>query len=62
MPGLPRPAFPNQAGVSAVTKILVLYCSSHGHIETMANAVAKGVRDARFLGRQVAQVAVKLAA
>ncbi|MEM7731083.1 MAG: NAD(P)H:quinone oxidoreductase [Pseudomonadota bacterium] len=28
-----------------MTKILVLYYSSYGHIETMANAVADGVRD-----------------
>ncbi|PTD16792.1 NAD(P)H:quinone oxidoreductase [Sphingomonas fennica] len=29
-----------------MTKLLVLYYSSHGHIETMANAVAEGVRSA----------------
>lgn len=29
-----------------MTKILVLYYSSYGHIETMANAVAEGVRAA----------------
>jgi len=27
-----------------MTKVLVLYYSSYGHIETMANAVAEGVR------------------
>jgi NAD(P)H dehydrogenase (quinone) len=29
-----------------VTKVLVLYYSSYGHIETMAHAVAEGVREA----------------
>ncbi len=29
-----------------MTKVLVLYYSSYGHIETMANAVAEGVREA----------------
>lgn len=29
-----------------MTKVLVLYYSSYGHIETMAGAVAEGVRDA----------------
>ncbi len=29
-----------------MTKVLVLYYSSYGHIETMANAVAEGVRQA----------------
>jgi NAD(P)H dehydrogenase (quinone) len=29
-----------------VTKVLVLYYSSYGHIETMAGAVAEGVREA----------------
>jgi NAD(P)H dehydrogenase (quinone) len=29
-----------------MTKVLVLYYSSYGHIETMANAVAEGVRSA----------------
>ena len=28
-----------------MTKVLVLYYSSYGHIETMANAVAEGARD-----------------
>src|SRR3569832_1346723 len=30
----------------AMTKVLVLYYSSYGHIETMANAVAEGARSA----------------
>jgi NAD(P)H dehydrogenase (quinone) len=30
----------------AMTKVLVLYYSSYGHIETMAQAVAEGVREA----------------
>lgn len=29
-----------------MAKVLVLYYSSYGHIETMAHAVAQGVRDA----------------
>jgi NAD(P)H dehydrogenase (quinone) len=29
-----------------MTKVLVLYYSSYGHIETMAEAVAEGVRAA----------------
>ena len=29
-----------------MTKVLVLYYSSHGHIETMAGAIAEGVREA----------------
>ncbi|HMG49581.1 MAG TPA: flavodoxin domain-containing protein, partial [Inquilinus sp.] len=29
-----------------MTKVLVLYYSSYGHIETMATAVAEGVREA----------------
>jgi NAD(P)H dehydrogenase (quinone) len=29
-----------------VTKVLVLYYSAYGHIETMANAVAEGAREA----------------
>ena len=28
-----------------MTKVLVLYYSAYGHIETMANAVAEGARD-----------------
>jgi NAD(P)H dehydrogenase (quinone) len=36
-----------------MTKVLVLYYSSYGHLETMANAVAEGVRSAG------AEVAVK---
>jgi NAD(P)H dehydrogenase (quinone) len=35
-----------QVGEKAMTKVLVLYYSSYGHIETMANAVAEGVREA----------------
>jgi NAD(P)H dehydrogenase (quinone) len=34
------------AGEGAMTKVLVLYYSAYGHIETMANAVAEGVREA----------------
>lgn len=29
-----------------MTKVLVLYYSSYGHIETMANAIAEGARAA----------------
>jgi len=29
-----------------MTKILVLYYSSYGHVETMAGAIAEGVREA----------------
>ena len=29
-----------------MTKVLVLYYSSYGHVETMANAVAEGARAA----------------
>ena len=29
-----------------MTKVLVLYYSSYGHIETMAQAVAEGAREA----------------
>lgn len=36
-----------------MTKVLVLYYSSYGHIETMANAIAEGAREAG------AEVAVK---
>jgi NAD(P)H dehydrogenase (quinone) len=32
--------------VTTVTKVLVLYYSAWGHIETMANAVAEGAREA----------------
>ena len=28
-----------------MSKVLVLYYSSYGHIETMANAVAEGARE-----------------
>jgi NAD(P)H dehydrogenase (quinone) len=44
-----RPAVRNEE--KGVTKVLVVYHSSYGHIETMANAVAEGAR-------QVAGVAV----
>ena len=30
-----------------MTKVLVLYYSSYGHVETLAKAVAEGARDAR---------------
>jgi len=33
-----------QLRVDPMTKILVLYYSAYGHIETMANAVAEGAR------------------
>jgi NAD(P)H dehydrogenase (quinone) len=33
-----------------MTKVLILYYSSFGHVETMAHAVALGVRDAGALG------------
>jgi NAD(P)H dehydrogenase (quinone) len=36
----------NTKGVLPMAKILVLYYSSYGHIETMANAVAEGARSA----------------
>jgi hypothetical protein len=36
---------PTQRGPT-VTKVLVLYYSAYGHIETMANAVAEGAREA----------------
>jgi NAD(P)H dehydrogenase (quinone) len=36
-----------------MSKVLVLYCSTHGHIEAMANAAAEGAR------RAGAQVDVK---
>ena len=42
-----------------MAKVLVLYYSSYGHIETMAYAVAEG---ARYQGRHVAQIAAKLKA
>jgi NAD(P)H dehydrogenase (quinone) len=32
--------------MTAMAKVLVLYHSAYGHIETMANAVAEGARDA----------------
>jgi NAD(P)H dehydrogenase (quinone) len=51
-----------------VAKVLVLYYSAYGHIETMANAVAEGARQptanelqgARYQGRKIAEVATKL--
>lgn len=42
-----------------MASVLVLYSSSYGHIETMAEAVAEGVR---FQGRHVAEIALALAA
>src|SRR5258708_35495133 len=33
-----------------MTKVLVLYYSAYGHIETMANAVAAGAREAGATG------------
>jgi len=58
-----------------MSKVLILYYSSYGHTERMAQAVAEGVRDAcagsrmpsenelagaRFQGRHVALIAGKL--
>ena len=40
-----------------MSKVLALYCSSYGHIETMAHAVAEG---ACYQGRKIAEVANKL--
>ena len=45
-PGLPALAERAQKGMTPMTKVLVLYYSSYGHIETMAQAVAEGVREA----------------
>lgn len=42
-----------------MARVLVLYSSSYGHIETMAEAVADG---ARFQERHVAETALALAA
>ncbi len=42
---LRRPEF-TQMETSNMTRVLVLYYSSYGHIETMAGAVAEGVREA----------------
>jgi hypothetical protein len=52
-----RPAFGVEAGRFAQTgsfmaKVLVLYYSSYGHIETMAGA--------RFQGERVAKAAIKV--
>lgn len=41
-----RKLFSTPTEDSKVAKVLVLYYSSYGHIETMANAVAEGVRAA----------------
>jgi NAD(P)H dehydrogenase (quinone) len=50
MPGcgvpLAGPRGDQHKGRAAMAKILVLYYSSYGHIETMANAVAEGARSA----------------
>jgi flavodoxin len=56
-----------------MSKILVLYYSTYGHIETMAQAVAEGtggdgsrqssaneLAGARFQGKHIAEVANKL--
>jgi NAD(P)H dehydrogenase (quinone) len=45
-----------------MSKVLVLYYSSYGHIETMAAAVAEGAREAgaQVDIKQIAQVANKL--
>src|SRR3984893_240693 len=50
---MPRtsPAITNSNSTSTprrptMTKVLVLYYSAYGHIETMANAVAQGAREA----------------
>jgi NAD(P)H dehydrogenase (quinone) len=44
--GLPASAERAQKGMIPMTKVLVLYYSSYGHIETMAQAVAEGAREA----------------
>lgn len=41
----PAPAPALQKSETRVTKVLVLYYSSYGHIETMARAVAEGARE-----------------
>ena len=51
-----------------MAKILVLYYSSYGHIETMAQAMAEGARSAganeldgaRFQGKHVAEITQRL--
>jgi len=40
------PAIPKTHKEAAMAKVLVLYYSAYGHIETMANAVAEGARAA----------------
>ena len=40
------PAARTEALEIQMAKVLVLYYSSYGHIETMANAVAEGARSA----------------
>src|ERR1700710_331588 len=44
--GAPAPKLSLQGNSVNMTKILVLYYSSYGHIETMAEAVAAGAREA----------------
>ena len=47
-----------------MTKVLVLYYSSYGHIETLAAAIAEGARNelagARYQGKRIAETAMKL--
>lgn len=47
-----------------MTRVLVLYYSSYGHIETMANAVAEGVRSAgaEALVKRVPEIVPEVAA
>jgi NAD(P)H dehydrogenase (quinone) len=41
-----KPLIPTQTSTeTTMTKVLVLYYSAYGHIETMANAVAEGARE-----------------
>jgi len=44
-----------------MTKVLVLYYSSYGHIETLAAAIAEGARNelagARYQGKRIAEIA-----
>lgn len=42
----PSESTTEQKGNQTMSKVLVLYYSSYGHVETMANAVAEGVREA----------------
>jgi NAD(P)H dehydrogenase (quinone) len=37
-----------------MANVLVLYYSAYGHVETMANAVAEGVRAARHTAKLAA--------